>query len=269
MDENLSDKPTEEGTGKQYTEEIAEGDEASDAGKMSDIKIFSVSVPKDAMDGAQKGLGNIVKGVLGGAAILIAAPYQATREGARTGGSYGALKGFGFGLGAGLVGCAAMTIGGAATGVMQIGRGIYNSPAAVTESMAGKDWDDDKKEWVIHHLKDESEILNMSEEDYIEFLDREAEEAAAAEVAAAASTNTADTASAVSGPDATSLEGISLEGSSRINGSPVEPKQQSENKTATQQKSQQNKSERKKHSKQVKEHEYYDILGNFLAPCNA
>jgi hypothetical protein len=38
--------------------------------------IFSSSKPRDAMDGMSKGAGNILKGVMGGAALLVAAPVK-------------------------------------------------------------------------------------------------------------------------------------------------------------------------------------------------
>ena len=79
-----------------------------------------------------------MKGAAGGTAILLAGPLMMTRNGYKTGslsrvilfgatilivayykfsgGSFGALKGFGLGLGAGIVGCTAMTLGGVATG---------------------------------------------------------------------------------------------------------------------------------------------------------
>ena len=38
------------------------------------VKIFSTSRPKDAFDGVGKGVGNILKGTLGGAALILSAP---------------------------------------------------------------------------------------------------------------------------------------------------------------------------------------------------
>jgi uncharacterized protein involved in propanediol utilization len=43
----------------------------SSAGNM-----FSTSKPKDAIDGMGKGVGNILKGALSGAAILVSAPIK-------------------------------------------------------------------------------------------------------------------------------------------------------------------------------------------------
>jgi len=62
-----------------------------------------------------------------------------------------------------------MALGGAATGAMQIGRGLYNTPAAFRSSLSGKDWDDELKEWVEHNLVEEekSGILSMTEEEYL------------------------------------------------------------------------------------------------------
>lgn len=133
-----------------------------------DINIFSVKKPRNCLDGTAKGAGNIVKGVVGGAALMVSAPVSGAIAGAQQGGAVGAMKGFGLGLGAGLLGGTVMAVGGAVTGVIQIGRGIYNTPAAVSAAYAGKDWDDETRTWVIYNLKEEADtILSISDEDYI------------------------------------------------------------------------------------------------------
>lgn len=73
----------------------------------------------------------------------------------------GALAGFGVGLGAGLLSGTGLIIGGALTGVAQIGQGLYYTPSAVSASIAGKDWDNDKRQWVTYDLKAEAEQVSM------------------------------------------------------------------------------------------------------------
>jgi len=51
--------------------------------------------------------------------------------GSKTQGTWGAVKGFGAGLGVGVVGGLGMMVGGAVTGVTQIGRGIINTPSSI------------------------------------------------------------------------------------------------------------------------------------------
>eukprot|EP01041_Mallomonas_annulata_P001668 gene1668-3224_t len=132
------------------------------------MHIFSTSKPRNAIDGTYKGAGNILKGAIGGAALLVSAPVQGAWSGSREGGTLGAIKGFGLGLGVGLLGGTAMAVGGAVTGVAQISRGIMNTPAAVSASYAGKDWDPETREWIEYNLKGEEEsILSMSDEDYL------------------------------------------------------------------------------------------------------
>jgi DnaJ domain len=115
-----------------------------------------------------QGTGNIIKGTVGGAALLISAPITGAIQGGNSGGTVGAIKGFGIGLGMGILGCAAMTVGGVATGVVQIGRGLVNTPAAVQASIVGKEWDNETREWIIYNLKEESDvILSLSEEDFL------------------------------------------------------------------------------------------------------
>jgi hypothetical protein len=127
---NVSETPSE----KHKREEQEAAAAAAAAGN-----IFSTSKPKDAMDGMGKGFGNILKGVVGGAAIIVSAPIKGlspsrslflfcppqiieiryilgAMDGKKQGGSWGALKGFGVGLGAGILGGTAMATAGAVTG---------------------------------------------------------------------------------------------------------------------------------------------------------
>lgn len=113
-------------------------------------------------------------GVLGGAAVMVSAPFKAAYDGHQTGGTLGALKGFGIGAGMGILTGAAMAVGGVATGVYQIGRGVYHTPGAVSASLSGKDWDPEKKEWVIYNLAEESaSVLSMTDEEFLATLDPE------------------------------------------------------------------------------------------------
>ena len=91
-------------------------------------KIFSTSKPRDAMEGFSKGGGNFMKGLVGGAALVVGAPIAMAREGKKERGAWGAAKGFGKGLGLGLVGGTALAVGGMVTGAVQMGRGIYHTP---------------------------------------------------------------------------------------------------------------------------------------------
>lgn len=129
--------------------------------------IFYTSRPRHALDGFAKGAGNILTGTLGGAAMIVGAPIAGAVSGSQEG-ALGAMKGFGLGLGAGIIGGAAMIVGGVVTGVTQMGRGCINTPEAVTASSQGKEWDYEKKQWIIYDLPAEaSEFLEVSEEDFI------------------------------------------------------------------------------------------------------
>ncbi len=83
-------------------------------------------------DGIGYGAGNIIKGALGGAAMIVGAPIKGAYDGASEGGTLGAVKGFGVGLGLGVLGGVGMAVGGALTGVYQIGRGLYNTPGSIS-----------------------------------------------------------------------------------------------------------------------------------------
>ena len=100
---------------------------------------------------------------------MVGAPIAMAREGKKEGGAWGAAKGFGKGLGVGLVGGTALAVGGMVTGAVQMGRGIYHTPGAMSAAAAGKEWDSERKEWVIYNLKEEAEtILPMTPETYLD-----------------------------------------------------------------------------------------------------
>lgn len=136
--------------------------------------IFSLNKPKDIRDGLSSGAGNMLKGALGGAALMVSAPIKGAYDGAKEGGALGGVKGGLFGLGMGLVGGASMVAGGVMTGVYQIGRGIYHTPGSVAANSAGKDWDPEKKEWIIYDLRKEAEeVLPVTEEEFLAKLKKE------------------------------------------------------------------------------------------------
>ena len=107
-----------------------------------ELEIYDTKRPKHIVDGVAKGTGNILKGAVGGVALMLGAPVKGAYDGAKEGGTVGALKGFGLGLGAGLVGGAAMAVGGVLTGTMQVSL----SAEGGVHSLA---WNLDRKR---HHL---------------------------------------------------------------------------------------------------------------------
>lgn len=133
--------------------------------EMSD-GIFNFTRPKDIRDGLSNGVTNILKGAVGGAAMIVTAPIKGAYDGSANG-ALGAAKGFGVGLGMGILGGVSMTVGGAISGVYQIGRGLINTPTSVSASTAGKYWDEEKRVWIFYNLTTEAaEVLAMSEEEY-------------------------------------------------------------------------------------------------------
>jgi len=96
--------------------------------------------PMDAKDGVSRGMKTVGASVGAGLASMVAAPYL----GAKEGGPIGFLKG----LGAGVVGGAAVVVGGTACGVAQITRGIAQAPTAYRARREEKVWDQDIGEWV-------------------------------------------------------------------------------------------------------------------------
>eukprot|EP01083_Nonionella_stella_P209208 758582_1 len=143
----------EQPTGALALENGGKGDDQS-------FELFSTRKPKDFSAGLSSGLKNVGKGIGAGLATAIAAPIA----GARAGG----LSGFGKGLGMGLIAAVVLPVGGVATGMYQIGRGVYNTPEAIEKSKENQEWDKKKRQWFTYNLKKEAEhILNMSEEDFL------------------------------------------------------------------------------------------------------
>jgi DnaJ-domain-containing protein 1 len=118
--------------------------------------IFSTRNPKDVTAGFSSGLKSITKGVVGGVASLVALPYAGAKE-------EGAI-GFAKGLGLGLASAVAMTVVGAGTGIVQIGRGIVNTPKAIHAKMNEQVWDEEKRIWYNYNLPLEAESFFKEEE---------------------------------------------------------------------------------------------------------
>jgi DnaJ-domain-containing protein 1 len=114
-------------------------------------EIFSTRRPKDAAAGLSSGLKNISKGVVGGIAALVALPIQGAKE--------GGPAGFAKGLGLGLVSAVAMTVAGAGSGIVQIGRGIMNTPEAISSTNEEKFWNEETREWYFYNLPEEAERI--------------------------------------------------------------------------------------------------------------
>ncbi|EFJ53165.1 molecular chaperone [Volvox carteri f. nagariensis] len=96
--------------------------------------VFSLRRPRDARAGLASGLKSIAKGVLGGAAGLVAAPIV----GARSEG----LAGFAKGLTQGVIGAVVLPVTGVGVGTVQFVRGVINTPEAVVQAQNGKLWDE-------------------------------------------------------------------------------------------------------------------------------
>jgi hypothetical protein len=118
--------------------------------------IFSTRNPRDAAAGLSSGLKSITKGVVGGVASLVALPIIGAKEDGPIG--------FAKGIGLGLASAVAMTVVGAGTGLVQIGRGIVNTPAAIQAKMNEQVWDEEKRIWYTYNLLLEAEIFFKEEE---------------------------------------------------------------------------------------------------------
>jgi len=102
--------------------------------------IFSLRKPQHAGSGLVSGAKSVAKGVLAGAAGLIAAPVVgASQEG---------FKGFAKGAAAGIAGAVLLPATGVAVGAVQVVRGVANTPEAIKENSKGRHWDKGTRAWV-------------------------------------------------------------------------------------------------------------------------
>mmetsp|Transcript_25174 Transcript_25174/g.25380 ORF Transcript_25174/g.25380 Transcript_25174/m.25380 type:complete len:754 (-) Transcript_25174:102-2363(-) len=129
----------------------------------NEVSLFETKYPKNIIDGTLYGAGDIILGTVSGVALMVTAPYKGAVEGSVNGGTSGAMKGFGYGLCYGIVGGTAMALSGAFNGISQVGLGLINTGGSIAPG--GKDWDEEKGEWVAYSLVLEAEeIKNILEE---------------------------------------------------------------------------------------------------------
>jgi curved DNA-binding protein CbpA len=119
--------------------------------------LFSTRKPKDGWAGLSSGLKSVAKGTAAGVAGLIAAPiHGAQQEGA---------AGFFKGLATGVATAVALPVTGICVGAYQVGRGIANSGAAITNARRGMLWNEHTREWYFYLLDREfAEVTKAKEE---------------------------------------------------------------------------------------------------------
>jgi curved DNA-binding protein CbpA len=150
-------------------------DDEEDKDLMDSQMVFATTTPRNFTEGLGQGISNVTKGILGGAAVAFIAPVRETIDGAKEGGVFGAVTGFGKGVGVGILSAAALAVGGVVSGAAQIGRGIINEPGARIAVSEGKIWDEERRIWIDYDLKQEARTLDVSLEDYIEQLKAQGE----------------------------------------------------------------------------------------------
>jgi DnaJ domain len=117
--------------------------------------ILSPSRPKNLAEGVSSGVGNIVAGAVGAAGIAVLAPTLGLAVGLRGGGILGGAVGVAGGAVVGLLGAAAVAVGGALSGLAQIGRGIAAVPASIMAPRQGKWWNERLGKWVLTDMSEE------------------------------------------------------------------------------------------------------------------
>lgn len=96
--------------------------------------------PKDGTDGLARGLKTVGASVCGGLGMAVMAPVAGYKQ-------QGAL-GIAKGLGVGILGGAAVAVGGTACGLAQVGRGVGMIPTAMRARREEKVWDQELGQWI-------------------------------------------------------------------------------------------------------------------------
>lgn len=113
------------------------------------INVFVDNKPRDLVHGLGGGMANLGIGMVGAAAVIVAAPVYCTYIGANANGFLGGISGFGIGLGIGIIGSCALVVGGVYTCLTQIFGGLINSPEALGAQCGGREWDEDEEDWKL------------------------------------------------------------------------------------------------------------------------
>lgn len=129
--------------------------------------------PTNALTACSKGAGNLFIGTFGAATLLLSAPITFTKEGWDSGGIFGGLSGLIGGTIIGTVGAGMFLTTGTITTAGHLISGVCHTPGAVWGMASGRTWDEDRQQWIIYSLKDESDkILAITEESFIEQINK-------------------------------------------------------------------------------------------------
>ncbi|KAJ1639099.1 hypothetical protein T492DRAFT_857194 [Pavlovales sp. CCMP2436] len=136
-----------------YNGAPAEGDPVADEQRFELGELFALKRPKNAVSGTVHLVRNVLTGVVVGVSSLVVAPIMGAQE--------DGARGFVTGLGKGIAMLVVMPVAGALAGVAQFGRGIVETPKAVTAKSKGMQWDRDAANWVYYNLAEESTKVNI------------------------------------------------------------------------------------------------------------
>ena len=144
---------------------------------LEQLHLFQSSAPKDAAQGFNRGVSNIVGGALGGAGILVLAPTAGLAMGMKNGGLLGGIVGVTGGAVVGVLGGAGMILGGAVSGVSQIVRGVVATPKAHMAKKAGKWWNESTHQWVLTNLEEDMKTCPATDDDLLKKVEAEVDAA--------------------------------------------------------------------------------------------
>lgn len=128
------------------------------------FNLFLTKKPQNIFSGLNMGFSNLLRGTCLSVGTLICVPaIAAYKEG-----PVGFLKGVGISI----IGSFFLIAGGITLSASQIIRGIYNTPECINESyINNKTWNNEDGTWIYYDLNKELELLNISDEDFINDLE--------------------------------------------------------------------------------------------------
>jgi len=132
-------------------------DKGLDEEELEELKdVFALRKPKHFVGGLKNGLQCCAAGVMGGAAALVAMPVIGAKE--------SGAKGFVSGMAKGLASAVALPVGGTVAGVVQMARGVAQTPHAMISSAKGKQFNVETRKWQHYSLPDDDATLKVEEE---------------------------------------------------------------------------------------------------------
>lgn len=129
------------------------------SGSNKDYSLYSVTPPRDLIDGTKSAGYNCISGIVTGLTTLVITPISRYNDNE---GVYGVLMGTAQGILFGSV----LSFIGVVTGIYQFTRGCINTPFSINEYIKGKSWNYGENQWEHYNHETENEIFKSIDVEY-------------------------------------------------------------------------------------------------------